>query len=71
MGFGVITLYYLLAALLGSLGIRIWYNKGPASNQMHVVLVNTAVICCYLMWAIVYLAQLKPLVVPILKGEGE
>lgn len=39
--------------------------------RLNVVLVNTAVICCWLMWAIVWLAQWKPLINPVLKAEGE
>ncbi|CAM6095121.1 unnamed protein product [Calypogeia fissa] len=71
MGFILISFYYLLACLVGSLAVPIWFNKGLAANKMHVLLVNTAVICCYLMWAIVYLAQWHPLVDPILNAEGE
>ncbi|KAF7140768.1 hypothetical protein RHSIM_Rhsim06G0224400 [Rhododendron simsii] len=37
---------------------------------LHVTLVVTATVCCWMMWAIVYLAQMKPLIVPIL-SEGE
>ncbi|MCO5559227.1 hypothetical protein L7F22_012822 [Adiantum nelumboides] len=35
-------------------------------TRLHVLLVITAVICAWMMWAIVYLAQWKPLVNPIL-----
>ncbi|KAL9992603.1 putative ATPase, V0 complex, subunit e1/e2 [Helianthus debilis subsp. tardiflorus] len=38
--------------------------------SFHLTLVITATICCWLMWAIVYLAQMNPLIVPIL-SEGE
>ncbi|CAI5515574.1 unnamed protein product [Closterium sp. Naga37s-1] len=47
------------------------YDKGPSTNLLHVTLVITATICCWLSWAIVYMAQMHPLVVPILKAEGE
>lgn len=33
MGFILTTLYYFLAGLVGSLGILLWYNKGPAANR--------------------------------------
>ncbi|KAL4343297.1 hypothetical protein AHAS_Ahas11G0064300 [Arachis hypogaea] len=39
-------------------------------DPFHLTLVITATICCWMMWAIVYLAQMKPLIVPIL-NEGE
>ncbi|KAI5333880.1 hypothetical protein L3X38_024012 [Prunus dulcis] len=45
-------------------------NRGPSTNLFHLTLVITATICCWMMWAIVYLAQMKPLIVPIL-NEGE
>ncbi|KAH0941996.1 hypothetical protein HID58_001633 [Brassica napus] len=35
-------------------------------NRLHFTLVITATVCCWLMWAIVYIAQMKPLIVPIL-----
>ncbi|KAJ0102148.1 hypothetical protein Patl1_04090 [Pistacia atlantica] len=38
--------------------------------RFHLTLVITATVCCWMMWAIVYLAQMKPLIVPIL-SEGE
>ncbi|CAM6090800.1 unnamed protein product [Calypogeia fissa] len=71
MGFLLITLYYILAGLVVTAAIPICFNKGPATNTLHILLVITAVICCYLLWAIVYLAQWHPLVVPILNAEGE
>ncbi|KAK8644000.1 hypothetical protein V6N13_013277 [Hibiscus sabdariffa] len=43
---------------------------GPSANLMQLTLVLTATVCCWMMWAIVYLAQMKPLIVPIL-SEGE
>ncbi|XP_024389071.1 V-type proton ATPase subunit e1 [Physcomitrium patens] len=71
MGFFLISLYFLLSGLVGSLCVKVCYNKGPSTNMLNVVLVNTAVICCWLMWAIVWLAQWKPLINPVLKAEGE
>ncbi|KGN66617.2 hypothetical protein Csa_023631, partial [Cucumis sativus] len=35
----------------------------------HLTLIITATICCWMMWAIVYLAQMKPLIVPILNDS--
>ncbi|KAH8964898.1 hypothetical protein BDL97_04G089800 [Sphagnum fallax] len=71
MGFFVISLYYLLTALVGSLLINFCYNRGKSANMLHMVLVNTGVISCWLMWAIVWLSQWKPLINPVLKAEGE
>ncbi|KAF3451814.1 hypothetical protein FNV43_RR07910 [Rhamnella rubrinervis] len=42
-----------------------WWLK-----RFHLTLVVTAVVCSWMMWAIVYIAQMKPLIVPIL-SEGE
>nr|ABK20987.1 unknown [Picea sitchensis] len=70
MGFLVTTLIFILSGILASLLVRLCYNKGPSANLLHFTLVTTATVCCWMMWAIVYLAQLKPLVVPIL-NEGD
>lgn len=32
------------------------------------LLVGTAVFCCWMMWAIVYIGQMYPLVNPVLSG---
>ncbi|KAL2608444.1 hypothetical protein R1flu_027017 [Riccia fluitans] len=69
--FVLTTLYFAFASLVGTLCIKLGYDKGSAANKLHILLVNTAVICCYLMWAIVWMAQWNPLIVPILKAEGE
>ncbi|XP_010259921.1 PREDICTED: V-type proton ATPase subunit e1-like [Nelumbo nucifera] len=70
MGFLIISLIFTMAGVIASLAARICCNKGPSANLFHLTLVITATICCWMMWAIVYLAQLKPLIVPIL-SEGE
>ncbi|KAL4194226.1 hypothetical protein AMTRI_Chr05g58280 [Amborella trichopoda] len=70
MGFWVTTLIFILTGVLASLLVRICYNRGPSANLFHLTLVITATVCCWMMWAIVYLAQLHPLIVPIL-NEGE
>jgi hypothetical protein len=44
---------------------------GVCVDRLHMVLVNTGVISCWLMWAIVWLSQWKPLINPVLKAEGE
>ncbi|KAH7843564.1 hypothetical protein Vadar_018254 [Vaccinium darrowii] len=70
MGFLVTTLIFSVVGIIASLCTRICFNRGPSTNLLHLTLVVTATVCCWMMWAIVYLAQMKPLIVPIL-SEGE
>ncbi|KMT12842.1 hypothetical protein BVRB_4g089340 [Beta vulgaris subsp. vulgaris] len=70
MGFMVTTLIFAVIGVISSLFTRICFNRGPSTNLFHLTLVNTAIVCCWMMWAIVYLAQMKPLINPIL-SEGE
>ncbi|XP_058742908.1 V-type proton ATPase subunit e2 [Vicia villosa] len=70
MGFVVTSLIFLVVGIIASLSTRICFNKGPSSNLFHLTLVLTSTICCWMMWAIVYLAQMNPLIVPIL-SDGE
>ncbi|KAJ0968382.1 hypothetical protein J5N97_025326 [Dioscorea zingiberensis] len=70
MGFLVTTLIFVLTGVLASLLVRLCVNRGASTNLFHLTLVITATVCCWLMWAIVYLAQMKPLIVPIL-SDGE
>ncbi|XP_047332906.1 V-type proton ATPase subunit e1-like [Impatiens glandulifera] len=69
MGFLVTTLIFVVIGFIASLIPRICINKGPSTNLLSVTLIITATICCWMMWAIVYLAQMKPLIVPILSEE--
>ncbi|XP_060975039.1 V-type proton ATPase subunit e1 [Cannabis sativa] len=70
MGFLITTLIFAVVGVIASLLVRICCNRTPSTNLLHLTLVVTAVVCCWMMWAIVYLAQMKPLIVPIL-SEGE
>ncbi|XP_035543033.1 V-type proton ATPase subunit e1 [Juglans regia] len=70
MGFLVTTLIFMVIGIIASLCTRICCNRGPSTNLFHLTLIITATVCCWMMWAIVYLAQMKPLIVPIL-SEGE
>ncbi|GER32417.1 ATPase [Striga asiatica] len=70
MGFLVTTLIFVVVGVIASLCIRICCNRGPSANLLHLTLVITATVCCWMMWAIVYLAQMKPLIVPILNESG-
>ncbi|PIA38267.1 hypothetical protein AQUCO_02800145v1 [Aquilegia coerulea] len=69
MGFLFTTLIFIAVGVLASLLVRICCNKGPSANLFHLTLVITATVCCWMMWAIVYLAQMNPLIVPILSEE--
>uniref|UniRef100_A0A6N2M827 Uncharacterized protein n=1 Tax=Salix viminalis TaxID=40686 RepID=A0A6N2M827_SALVM len=66
MGFFVTTLIFVVVGIIASICTRICCNRGPSTNLLHLTLVLTATVCCWMMWAIVYLAQMKPLIVPIL-----
>ncbi|XP_074583054.1 V-type proton ATPase subunit e1-like [Curcuma longa] len=70
MGFWMTTVVFFLVGLVASFSVRVCCNRGPSTNLFHLTLIITATVCCWMMWAIVYLAQLKPLIVPIL-SEGE
>ncbi|KAK3128264.1 hypothetical protein QOZ80_6AG0507100 [Eleusine coracana subsp. coracana] len=69
MGFLVTTLIFFAAGVVASLFTLICCNRGPSTNLFHLTLLVTAVICAWMMYAIVYLAQMKPLINPILSGE--
>ncbi|KMZ74432.1 ATPase, V0 complex, subunit E [Zostera marina] len=69
MAFWVTTLIFVLCGVIASLILRLFCNKGPSTNLLHFTLAMTATVCCWMMWAIVYLAQLNPLIVPILSEE--
>lgn len=58
------TLFFALCELCGFA-----YVKQRGNNTLNQVLVATSVICCWSMWAIIYIAQMHPLVRPVLAGE--
>ncbi|KAH7281541.1 hypothetical protein KP509_36G052800 [Ceratopteris richardii] len=64
--FLIVTLGFAAVGLLSSIAVPVVYNKGSSTNRLHVLLVITTIVCAWMMWAIVYLAQWKPLVNPIL-----
>ncbi|KAI3820492.1 hypothetical protein L1987_08040 [Smallanthus sonchifolius] len=70
MGFVITTLTFIAIGIIACFCTRVCCNKGPSANLFHLTLVITATVCCWMMWAIVYLAQMNPLIVPIL-SEGE
>ncbi|CAN6914755.1 unnamed protein product, partial [Brassica oleracea] len=66
MAFLVTSLIFAVVGIIASIFTRICFNQGPSTNLLHFTLVITATVCCWMMWAIVYIAQMKPLIVPIL-----
>ncbi|RAL41024.1 hypothetical protein DM860_008722 [Cuscuta australis] len=85
MGIMVTALVFVALGVLASFCATICFNRGPSTNLyrsvlarsfsilsiwLHVTLIATATVCCWMMWGIVYLAQMKPLIVPIL-SEGD
>lgn len=40
----------------------------PRSYRLQHLLFSASVFCCWLMWAIIYMAQMNPLVNPVLAG---
>ncbi|KAH7427965.1 hypothetical protein KP509_10G069200 [Ceratopteris richardii] len=64
--FFLVTFGFAVVGLLTHWRLPIVYNKGPSTNRLHRLLATTAVICAWMMWAIVFLAQWKPLVNPVL-----
>ncbi|KAL0763267.1 hypothetical protein Bca101_079418 [Brassica carinata] len=50
MAFLVTSLIFAVVGIIASIFTRICFNQGPSTN----------------LWAIVYIAQMKPLIVPIL-----
>ncbi|CAD6885364.1 unnamed protein product [Tilletia laevis] len=63
MASGFVVIWVLIAAVLAAAGGFIATPKGP--NQ---VLVRTSLLltisCCYLMWFIIFMAQLNPIIQP-------
>ncbi|KAM7280302.1 hypothetical protein ACFE04_007436 [Oxalis oulophora] len=70
MGFVITTFIFVMTGIIASIGARLCCYKGPSTNLLLLTLIMTATVCCWMMWAIVYVAQMKPLIVPIL-SEGD
>ncbi|BGP11565.1 hypothetical protein NBRC10512_001642 [Rhodotorula toruloides] len=63
MGGGLIFLTLLIAAGAAAGG---WVSVPKGENQVVIrTSITLAITCCWLMWAITYLAQLHPLIKPI------
>lgn len=61
MGLLIGTLIFVALAVLGILSAPLW-----AKSQVELVrvLVAVGVFCCWLSWALVYMAQMNPLLLP-------
>jgi hypothetical protein len=68
MGFWLGTLVFVILELIGYLAVKasIGARRGRPHELLGQVLLATTVVCCWLMWVIVYLGQMKPLVNPVL-----
>lgn len=68
-GFWVGTVVFLIMGVIANAALKFNGQKNdPANNLLKHTLTITAFICCWMMWGIIYLAQMNPLVMPIL-GE--
>ncbi|MFS7940934.1 putative ATPase, V0 complex, subunit e1/e2 [Helianthus anomalus] len=62
MGFVVTILTFIVIGIIACICTCVCCNKEPSANLFPLTLANTATICCWMMWAIVYLAHLNPLI---------
>ncbi|KAG5551027.1 hypothetical protein RHGRI_009454 [Rhododendron griersonianum] len=49
MGFMVTSLIFSVVGIIASLCTRICFNRGPSTNLLHLTLVVTATVCCWMM----------------------
>ncbi|CAO3641350.1 unnamed protein product [Cunninghamella blakesleeana] len=64
---GYNILYVLIAALIASGASYVLTPKGVNQTVIRTMIIMT-IACCYLMWAITYMAQLHPLINPVRVG---
>ncbi|ORX42435.1 hypothetical protein DM01DRAFT_1411823 [Hesseltinella vesiculosa] len=64
-GYTIIWMFF--AAAIASGASYIFTPKGINQTVIRTMLIMT-ITCCYLMWAITYLAQLHPLINPVRVG---
>ncbi|KAL1919948.1 uncharacterized protein VTP21DRAFT_1880 [Calcarisporiella thermophila] len=60
---GYTVLWIFIATLIASGALYVLTPKGPNQTTIRTSLIMS-LICCYIMWAITYMAQLHPLVAP-------
>lgn len=62
------TAFFVVLEVAFVAGIAVTGKGNTKENQaFKYTLYSTAVICCWLMWALMYMAQMHPLVRPILQ----
>ncbi|CAO3636534.1 unnamed protein product [Cunninghamella echinulata] len=64
---GYNILFVLIAAVIASGAAYILTPKGVNQTVIRTMIIMT-IACCYLMWAITYMAQLHPLINPVRVG---
>lgn len=62
MGFWLGTLVFFLIQIVVTGAVN-WFAK-PGNKGLTHIMAFTAVFQCWLMWAIVYMAQVNPLILP-------
>jgi V-type H+-transporting ATPase subunit e len=64
---GTVAFGAIEVALFG--GIAVTSQRDPKPRRaLKQLLAGTTVICCWMLWAIVYMAGMHPLVRPVLQG---
>ncbi|KAL3632702.1 V-type proton ATPase subunit e1 [Castilleja foliolosa] len=48
MGFVVTSLSFVVIGIIASLCVRLCCNRGPSANLLHLTLVITATVCCWM-----------------------
>ncbi|CAO3596241.1 unnamed protein product [Absidia cylindrospora] len=64
---GYNIIWVLIAAVVASAIAYIATPKGVNQTVIRTMIIMS-IVCCYLMWAITYLAQLHPLINPVRVG---
>ncbi|ABO97007.1 F-ATPase family transporter: protons (vacuolar) [Ostreococcus lucimarinus CCE9901] len=67
MGFWFTTLAF--AALEGVFYAYVQGSAPAARRSFLHVMYGTSVFCCWFMWAVIYMAQMTPLVRPVLQAK--
>lgn len=62
MGYWLGTLLFAIIQGIVSIGINVFSKK--QSNGLSQVLAITSIVQCWIMWSVVYMAQMHPLIQP-------
>jgi len=66
MSFALGTTCFIGLEVVFVLFVSVFWKAGQ--RQLQHLLFSASVFCCWLMWAIIYMAQMNPLVNPVLAG---